>query len=105
VAIDLAIDRRSRSAQPAVEDDETGASAVACLGEASAVACLGEAPAAVPFRVTRVPTDRGSRFTAGGVERACRGAGGEHRKTKPHAPRTNGMVGRFNGRVRVSSGV
>jgi transposase InsO family protein len=86
----VAIDRRSRSAHLAVKDDET---------EASAVAFLKEALAALPFRVTRVLTDRGSCFTADGFERACRDAGVEHRKTKPYTPRTNGMVERFNGRV------
>src|SRR5918997_2481294 len=86
----VAIDRRSRSVHLAVKDEET---------EASAKAFLGEALAAFPFRVTRVLTDRGSRFTAEGFERACRELGVEHRKTRPYTPRTNGMVERFNGRV------
>ncbi len=87
----VAIDRRSRSVHLAVRDDET---------EASAVAFLAEALAAFPFRVTRVLTDRGSCFTAEGFEKACRKLGVEHRKTRPYTPRTNGMVERFNGRVR-----
>src|SRR5215217_6904906 len=86
----VAIDRRSRSVHLAVKDDET---------EASARAFLGEALAAFPFRVTRILTDRGSCFTAEGFEKACRGLGVEHRKTRPYTPRTNGMVERFNGRV------
>jgi transposase InsO family protein len=86
----VAIDRRSRSVHLAVKDEET---------EASARAFLAEALAAFPFRVTRVLTDRGSCFTAEGFEQACRDLGVEHRKTKPHTPRTNGMAERFNGRV------
>src|ERR687885_59830 len=85
-----AIDRRSRSVHLAVKDDET---------EASAIAFLEEALAAFPFRVTHLLTDRGSCFTAEGFERRCRELGVEHRKTKPHTPRTNGMAERFNGRV------
>ena len=86
----VAIDRRSRSVHLAVKDDET---------EASAKAFLGEALAAFPFRITRILTDRGSCFTAEGFEKACRELGVEHRKTRPHTPRTNGVVERSNGRV------
>jgi transposase InsO family protein len=86
----VAIDRRSRSVHLAVKDEET---------EASARAFLEEALAAFPFRVTHVLTDRGSCFTAEGFEKACRKLGVEHRKTRPHTPRTNGMAERFNGRV------
>jgi transposase InsO family protein len=86
----VAIDRRSRSVHLAVKDDET---------EASATAFLKEALAALPFRVTHILTDRGSCFTAEGFERACRGLGVAHRKTRPYTPRTNGMAERFNGRV------
>jgi len=86
----VAIDRRSRSVHLAVKDEET---------EAAAEAFLEEAVAAFPFRVTRLLTDRGSRFTAEGFEKRCRDLGIEHRKTKPYTPRTNGMVERFNGRV------
>jgi transposase InsO family protein len=88
--LSVAIDRRSRSVHLAVKDDEA---------EASARAFLEEALAAFPFRVTRVPTDRGSCFTAEGFERACRDLGVEHRKTRPYTPRANGMAERFNGRV------
>src|SRR3954449_246380 len=86
----VAIDRRSRRVHLAVEDEET---------EVAAKAFLEEAIAAFPFRVTRLPTDRGSRFTAEGFEKRCRDLGIEHRKTKPCTPRTNGMVERLNGRV------
>jgi transposase InsO family protein len=86
----VAIDRRSRLVHLAVKDEET---------EASARAFLGEALAAFPFRVTHILTDRGSCFTAEGFERACRGRGVEHRKTRPYTPRTNGMAERFNGRI------
>jgi transposase InsO family protein len=86
----VAIDRRSRSVHLAVRDEET---------EASARAFLEEALAALPFRVTRLLTDRGSCFTAEGFEEACRKLGVEHRKTRPYTPRTNGMAERFNGRV------
>src|SRR4051812_9581916 len=86
----VAIDRRSRSVHLAVEDEETAA---------AAEAFLEEAVAAFPFRVTRLPTDRGSCFTAEGFEKRCRELGIEHRETRPYTPRTNGMVERFNGRV------
>jgi transposase InsO family protein len=86
----VAIDRRSRSVHLAVKDEET---------EAAAKAFLDEALAAFPFRVTRILTDRGSCFTAEGFEKRCRELGIEHRKTRPYAPRTNGMAERFNGRV------
>jgi transposase len=80
----VAIDRRSRSVHLAVKDEET---------EASARAFLEEALTASPFRVTRILPDRGSCFTAEGVERLCRALGVEHRKTRPCTPRTNGMAG------------
>ncbi|MGU3422917.1 integrase core domain-containing protein [Methylobacterium sp. D54C] len=72
------------------KDDETTASAVACLTDA-----LG----AFPFKVTHVLTDRGSCFTADAFEAACERHGVQHRKTRPYTPKTNGMVERFNGRV------
>src|SRR4051812_36193008 len=87
----VAIDRASRFVHLAVKDDET---------TASAVAFLKEAVRAFPFQVTHVLTDRGSCFTADGFEAACRTLGVEQRKTRPYTPRTNGMVERFNGRVR-----
>src|SRR3954471_16028826 len=65
----VAIDRRSRSVHLAVEDEET---------EAAAKAFLEEAVAAFPFRVTHILTDRGSCFTAEGLERRCRELGIEH---------------------------
>src|SRR3954465_12875034 len=86
----VAIDRRSRSVHLAIKDDET---------EASAAAFLREVLAAFPCRVTHLPTDRGSCFTADGFEKLCRELGVEHRKTRPYTPRTNGMVERFDGRV------
>ncbi|WP_267425242.1 IS481 family transposase [Methylobacterium sp. GC_Met_2] len=86
----VAIDRASRYVHLAVKDDETTASAVAVLTDA-----LG----AFPFRVTHVLTDRGSCFTADAFEAACERYGVQHRKTRPSAPKTNGMVERFNGRV------
>jgi transposase InsO family protein len=86
----VAIDRRSRFVHLGVRDDAT---------ERSAVDFLKEAIRAFPFRVTHVLTDRGSCFTAEGFEKLCRGLGIGHRKTRPYAPQTNGMVERFNGRV------
>src|ERR671913_417103 len=87
----VAIDRASRFVHLAVKDDET---------TASAVAFLEEAVRAFPFQVTHVLTDRGSCFTADAFEHACQRHGVAHRKTRPDTPRTNGMVERFNGRVR-----
>ncbi|ACL58904.1 DDE-type integrase/transposase/recombinase [Methylobacterium nodulans] len=86
----VAIDCASRFVHLAVKDDETAASAVAFLEEALA---------ALPFRVTHVPTDRGSCFTADGFENPCRQHKIEHCTTRPSTLRTNGMVERFNGRV------
>src|SRR5438270_248790 len=62
----VAIDRRSRSVHLAVEDEET---------EAAAKAFLEEAIGAFPFRVTHLPTDRGSCFTADGLGKLCRERG------------------------------
>ncbi len=87
----VAIDRCSRWVHLAVLDDE---------GTASAVAFLKEAIDAAPFQVTHVLTDRGSCFTAEAFEEACREIKVQHRKTKPYTPQTNGMVERFNGRVK-----
>lgn len=86
----VAIDRRSRSAHLAVKDDET---------ERSAVAFLKEALRAFAFRIPHVLTDRGFCFTAEEFEAACRQHGVQHRKTRPYAPKTNGMAERFNGRI------
>jgi transposase InsO family protein len=74
----------------AVKDEET---------ETCATAFLKEAVTAFPFKVTHVLTDRGSCFTANGLEAACRKLGINHRKTKLYTPQTNGMVERFNGRI------
>ena len=86
----VAIDRASRHVHLAVKDDET---------TSSAIAFLEEAVAALPFRIERLLTDRGSCFTADGFEAACREHKIEHRKTRPHTPKNDGMVARFNGRV------
>ncbi|MGE7413265.1 IS481 family transposase [Methylobacterium tarhaniae] len=86
----VAIDRTSRFVHLAVKDDET---------TASAVAFLDEAVASLPFQVTHLLTDRGSCFAADAFEAACRRHAIEHRKTRPYTPKTNGLVGRFNGRV------
>ena len=45
-------------------------------------------------------TDRGSCFTADGFEEACGQLKAHHRTTKPYTPQTNGLVERFNGRVK-----
>jgi hypothetical protein len=87
----VAIDRCSRWVHLAVKDDELATSAIAFLKEA-----IG----AFPFKITHVLTDRGSCFTADGFEAACRQLKLEHRTTKPYTPQTNGLVERFNGRVR-----
>jgi transposase InsO family protein/transposase-like protein len=86
----VAIDRRSRRVHLAVKDDET---------EKSALAFLDEAVAAFPFQLTHVRPDRGSCFTAV-FSRRCRQLGTQHRMTKPSPPQTNGMVERFNGRIK-----
>ena len=88
--LSVAIDRCSRWVHRAVKDDET---------TASAPACLKEAIRACPFQVTPGLTDRGSCFVADAFEAACRRLKVEHRTTRPYTPRTNGMAERFNGRV------
>ncbi len=35
-------------------------------------------------------------------DQLCAELGMEHRLTKPKTPQANGMVGRFNGRIRIS---
>ena len=86
----VAIDRCSRRVHLAVTDDET---------EKSALAFLDETITAFPFKLTHILTDRGSCFTDV-FSRRCRKYGIEHRMTKPYTPQTNGMVERFNGRVK-----
>ncbi len=86
----VAIDRCTRWVHLAVKHDELTTSAVAFLKEAIRV---------LPFKITHVLTDQGSCFTADGFEEACRQPKVQHRKTKPNAPQTNGLVERFNGRV------
>jgi transposase InsO family protein/transposase-like protein len=86
----VAIDRRSRRVHLAVKDDET---------ETSALAFLDEAVTAFPFQLTHVLTDRGSCFTDV-FSRRCRELGIQHRMTKPYTPQTNGMVERFNRRIK-----
>lgn len=54
---------------------------------------------ALPFRLTRVLTDRGCCLTADAFEAACRRSGVAHRATRLNTPRTDSMVERFNGRV------
>ena len=76
----VAIDRTSRHVHLAVKDDET---------TAPAIAFLEEAVAALPFRIERLLTDRGSCFTADGFETACREHKIEHRKTRPYTPKIN----------------
>ena len=68
--------------------------------------------AAAPFRITKILTDNGKKFTdrfcATGqrqptgkhlFDNVCQRNGIEHRLTKPRHPQTNGMVERFNGRI------
>jgi transposase InsO family protein len=86
----VAIDRCSRRVHLAVKDDET---------ERSALAFLDEAVTAFPFQLTHVLTDRGSCFTDV-FSRRCRELGIQHRMTKPYTPQTNGMVERFNRRIK-----
>jgi transposase InsO family protein len=86
----VAIDRASRMVHLAVDDEET---------EACAMAFSSEALATFPFKVTHVLTDRGSCFTAGRFEAACRKLGIDHCKTKPYTPQSNSMVERFDGRI------
>ena len=85
----VAIDRCSRSVHLALKDNET---------EKSASAFLREAAAAFPFQLTHVLTDNGSGFTPA-FAKACADLAAQCRHTKPRTPQTNGMVGRFNGRV------
>ena len=67
---------------------------------------------ACPVKITRVLTDNGKEFTdrlfglrqraASGehdFDRLCDDLGIEHRLSPPMHPQTNGMVGRFNGRI------
>ncbi len=79
----VAIDRCSRSVHLAIEDE-------GC--ERAATAFLREVVERFPFRVTHVPTDRGSRFTADGFEAACREPGVEHRRTRPCTPQTTDEI-------------
>jgi transposase InsO family protein len=83
----VAIDRRSRSVDLAVKDDETEKSAIAFLREA-----------AFPFRLTHVLTDNGGCFTPA-FAKACIELGAQYRPTRPRTPQTNGLVERFNGHL------
>ena len=87
----VAIDSASRYVHLAVKDDETAASAIAFLTDA-----LGT----FPFQVIHVLTDRGSCLTADAFKAACERHDVQRRKTRQYTPKTNGMVERFNGRVK-----
>ncbi len=99
----VAIDRATRWVFVQLKANKTAASAKAFLN-ALHKAC--------PIKITKVLTDNGKEFTdrlfasrqrqASGqheFDQLCRALGIEHRLTKPHTPKTNGMVERFNGRI------
>ena len=78
----------------------------------SAKAFLNAVHKACPMRIQKVLTDNGKEFTdrlfasrarqptgEHEFDQLCASLGIEHRLTKPRAPRTNGMVERFNGRI------
>ncbi len=101
----VAIDRATRWVFVAVKANKSAASARAFL-KALHKAC--------PIKINKLLTDNGKEFTdrlfasrerqpSGNHEfdQLCQALGIEHRLTKPRTPRTNGMVERFNGRIRI----
>ncbi|MCJ2072550.1 hypothetical protein MKK75_27800 [Methylobacterium sp. J-030] len=86
----VAIGGAARRGHVAIKDDTTG----------PAVAFLMDALRAFPFKVTHVLTDRGSCSTADAFEAVYDRRGAQHRKTRSYTSKTNGMIKRFNGRVR-----
>lgn len=100
----VAIDRASRWVYLEVRADKSAYSASAFLENLVKHA---------PFKITKVLTDNGKEFTdrfcAAGerkpsgthrFDRVCARHGIEHRLIRPRHPQTNGMVERFNGRVK-----
>ncbi len=101
VAID--IDRATRRVFVRVKSNKTAANAKAFLKALHK---------AFPIKISKLLTDNSKKFIDrlfASRERAlsgnhkfdqlCEQLGIEHRLTKPGAPRTNGMVERFNGRI------
>ncbi len=70
---------------------------------ASAIAFLEEAVAALPFRIERLLTDRGSCFTADGFETACREHKIEYRRTRSLDSNIYSAVDLFNGLVQCKA--
>jgi transposase-like protein len=100
----VAIDRASRWVYLEIRADKTARSATAFLKNLIQKA---------PFKITKVLTDNGKEFTdrygATGerkptgthpFDQLCASQGVQHRLIRPRRPQTNGMVERFNGRVK-----
>ncbi len=98
----VAIDRATRWVFIAIKQHKTAASAKAFLAAVRK---------AVSFKVRTILTDNGKKFTdrllgsrqstgEHEFDPLYQSLGIEHRLTKPKTPQTNGMVERFNGRLR-----
>ena len=104
----VAIDRATRWVYVAIKTDKTAASAKSFLN------ALHKAKTVIfAIKITKLLTDNGKEFTdrlfasrerepSGNHEfdQLCTALGIEHRLTKPRTPQTNGMVERFNCRVK-----
>ena len=99
----VAIDRATRWVFIAIKKNRTAAAARSFLNALAKAA---------PFKIRTVLTDNGAEFTdrlfgarasdpsaEHEFDRLCQALGIEHRPTRVRRPQTNGMVGRFNGRI------
>ena len=99
----VAIDRATRWVYVRIYADQ---------GEKSSTDFLRRLRTAAPMKIEKLLTDNGSQFTdrfttkgkqpsaSHAFDRQCAQLGIEHRLIKPRHPQTNGMVERFNGRIR-----
>ncbi len=84
------VDDHSRVAYAEIQDDETGATAIAVLQRAQA--WFG----ARGVTIERVLTDNGSAYRSHAWRDACTALGVTHKRTQPYRPQTNGKVERFH---------
>jgi transposase InsO family protein len=101
----VAIDRATRLVYASIFADKSSASATTFLQEVIDF---------FPFKITKILTDNGKEFTdrfrkgskkpsgKHPFDKLCHEESIEHRLIKPYTPKTNGMVERFNGKIKYA---